>query len=62
MMSDVSENEFLFAKKYLVMKGVFFVENRILGKVGMSLPSAQQTTQTPSTYVYRCIRRKDVKD
>jgi hypothetical protein len=42
----VNENEFLLAKKYLSMKGVFLVENRILDNVGMSLPSAQQTAQT----------------
>ncbi len=36
----VSENEFLLVKKYLSMKDVFFIENRILDKVGMSLPSA----------------------
>ena len=29
----VNENEFLFAKKYLLMKGVFLDENRILDKV-----------------------------
>jgi hypothetical protein len=34
----VNENEFLLAKN-LSMKGVFFVENHILDKVGMSLPS-----------------------
>ena len=28
------------------MKDIFLVENRILDNVGMSLPSAQQTTQT----------------
>ncbi len=36
----INENEFLFAKKYLSMKGVCSVENRILDTVGMSLPSA----------------------
>ena len=36
----VNENEFLFSKKYLSMKDVFLVENHILDKVGMSLPSA----------------------
>jgi len=35
----INENEFLLAKKYLSMKGVFSVENRILDDVGMSLPS-----------------------
>ena len=51
----INDNEFLLAKKYLSMKGVFSVENRILDSVGMSLPSTQQTAQTQSTYVYRCI-------
>jgi hypothetical protein len=32
--------KFLLAKKYLSIKGVFSVENRILDNVGMSLPSA----------------------
>ncbi len=36
----VNENEFLLVKKYLLMKGVCSVENRILDNVGMSLPSA----------------------
>ncbi len=36
----ITENEFLLAKKYLSMKGVCSVENRILDNVGMSLPSA----------------------
>ena len=41
LVSDaVNENEFLLAKKYLSMKGVFLVENHILDKLGMSLPSA----------------------
>jgi hypothetical protein len=44
----INENEFLLAEKYLSMKGVFSVENRILDSVGMSLPSAQQT-QAAST-------------
>ena len=34
------KNEFLLGKKYLSMKGVFSVENRIIDNVGMSLPSA----------------------
>ena len=38
----VNENEFLFGNKYLSMKDVFLDDNRILDKVGMSLPSAQQ--------------------
>ena len=42
----VNENEFLLAKKYLSMKDVFSVENRILDSVGMSLPSAQETRAT----------------
>jgi hypothetical protein len=33
------ENEFLLAKKYLSMKGVFSVENHIFDNVGMSLSS-----------------------
>jgi hypothetical protein len=37
------------------MKGVSSVENRILDNVAMSLPSAQQTVQTRSTYPYECI-------
>jgi hypothetical protein len=32
--------EFLLGKKFLSMKGVFSVENRIIDNVGMSLPSA----------------------
>jgi hypothetical protein len=36
----ITENEFLLAKKYLLMKGVCSVENRILDNVGMSLPLA----------------------
>ncbi len=36
----ITENEFLLAKKYLSMKGVCSVENRILDTVGMSLSSA----------------------
>jgi len=35
----INENEFLLAKKYLSMKGVFSVENHILDNVGLSLPS-----------------------
>jgi hypothetical protein len=35
----INENEFLLAKKYLSMKGVCSVENRILDSVDMSLPS-----------------------
>ena len=47
LVSDaVNENEFLLAKQYLSMKGVFLVENHILDNVGMSLPSTQQTAQT----------------
>jgi hypothetical protein len=36
----INENEFLLAKEYLSMKGVFSVEDLILDNVGMSLPSA----------------------
>ena len=36
----IAENKFLLTKKYLSMKGVCSVENRILDNVGMSLPSA----------------------
>ena len=35
----ITENEFLIGKKYLSMKGVWSVENRLLENVGMSLPS-----------------------
>ena len=35
----INENEFLLAKKYLSMKRVCSVENRILDNVGMYLPS-----------------------
>ncbi len=51
----INENEFFLAKKYLSMKGLCSVDNRILDNVGTSLPSTYQTSQTRSTYVYQCI-------
>ena len=42
----VSENRCLLEKKYLVMKDVFLVENRILDNKNMSLVSTQKSTQT----------------
>jgi hypothetical protein len=54
----INENEFLLGIKYLSMKGVFSVENRILDSVGMSLTEVGTLTgptkdMTAGLYVCR---------
>ena len=54
----INEIEFLLPKKYLSIKGVFSVENRILDSVGMSLPSARQTQATSTQVLFVLEKRK----